>query len=86
MIVLFHKTFAKKYVALPRQMQKRVDERMALFIEDSNHPILHKHALKGERSGQWSFNITGDYRIVYEELVEDTVRLLTIGTHSELYE
>ena len=85
MAALFHKTFAKKYARLPRRLQIQTDARIALFLKSPDYPQLHVHALKGDRSKQWSFNVTGDYRVVYEYLPDDTVRFLTIGTHSELF-
>jgi len=30
-------------------------------------------------------DLTGDWRIIFEELDNETIKLINIGTHSELY-
>ncbi|PIR57292.1 MAG: type II toxin-antitoxin system YafQ family toxin [Parcubacteria group bacterium CG10_big_fil_rev_8_21_14_0_10_41_35] len=48
-------------------------------------PFANNHALSGDRQPYRSINITGDYRLIYEQYDEDTVRLIDIDTHSNLY-
>ncbi len=48
--------------------------------------LLRNHALSGDRAGQWSINVTGDWRAVYvfgEK--EGVVIFIDIDTHSNLY-
>ena len=42
---------------------------------------LNNHALTGERQEQRSFNITGDWCLIYELINTDTIHLLDIDTH-----
>ena len=79
-----HRLFRKGYKKLPRQVQLAFQERVALFVQNKYDPILHNHALSGEYLGKRSFNVTGDYRVIFVEQ-EDLVVLYLIGTHSELY-
>lgn len=76
--------FAKQFQKLPNWLQERAVERAALLLEDPFHPLLHTHGLKGNYQGYRSINVTGDYRIIYQE-ERDTYRLIAIGTHHELY-
>ena len=69
---------------LPKNIQARTDIRIRLFITDPFNEILRNHPLSGEYSGCRSINITGDYRIIYEEN-EGIIEFLLIGTHDELY-
>jgi addiction module RelE/StbE family toxin len=85
MQALFHKTFAKSYKKLSASQQQQADARIMLFLKSVNDERLRNHALRGDRNGQWSIDVTGDYRAVYEWIDRDTVRFLDIGTHSELY-
>jgi len=62
----------------------RTDVRIRLFMENSFNEILRNHPLSGEYSGCRSINVTGDYRIIYEEQ-NGVVEFLLIGTHDELY-
>lgn len=65
--------------------QAKFQERRDVFLEHHHHPILNNHPLHGEYSGHRSINITGDIRVVFREVSEDTCLFYTIGTHSELY-
>jgi addiction module RelE/StbE family toxin len=81
-----HKKFTKQLKSLPRKIQLRTKERLLLFIQDSHDPVLRNHELLGKYKGFRSINVTGDYRVVFEELEDGSIALLLmIGTHSELY-
>lgn len=76
--------FKKQYRKLPKSIQARADIRIRLFINDPFSEILRNHSLSGEYSGCRSINITGDYRVIYEE-IDGIIEFLLIGTHDELY-
>ncbi len=85
MIVITHRDFDKKYSHLRKKLQRQIDERLFLFQEDESHPILHNHPLHGIYAGQFSINITGDYRAIYELINGNTARFIDIDTHGKLY-
>ena len=85
MRVIPSKNFEKKVVKLPAQIKRAVVERLRLFAEDQFHTLLNNHALHGQQKHFRSINITGDYRLIYEQYDADTVRLIDIDTHSNLY-
>ena len=76
--------FKKQYRKLPKNIQARASTRIRLFLEDPFNEILRNHPLSGEYSECRSINITGDYRIIYEEN-GGFIEFLLIGTHDELY-
>ncbi len=80
----YHKTFRKHYKKLSPKLQSKFNERLKLFIEDPLAPALNNHALAGEYLGYRSFNITGDWRAIYE-IRDGTIQFLIIDTHSNLY-
>jgi len=85
MKVILHRNFEKKFVKLHPELQEKFKERRNLFLEDHFHPLLNNHPLSGNRTGQWSINITGDWRAVYVFKDDSTVIFLDIDTHSNLY-
>jgi len=85
MKIYLHKNFRKQYKQAPKIVQIKYHERRNLFARDPFNAILHNHALKGEYAGYWSINITGDWRVVYYKMGDDTVVFTKIGTHSQLY-
>jgi addiction module RelE/StbE family toxin len=80
-----HKKFEKKVLKLPKKLKVAVAERLDLFLSDPHHPLLDAHALSGEYAGRWSFNVTGDWRLIYRPITPDTVLLLDVDTHHNLY-
>ena len=85
MIFIRTKRYRRKYQKLDKKIYAALRERLALFLENPRHPLLDNHALTGDRAGERSINITGDWRLIFEELDENTVRLLDVDTHHNLY-
>lgn len=88
MNVYFHKNFRKAYnlrVKSNINLDKRFQERLKLFKENSKNPILKDHALTGSKLGYRAFSVTGDIRIVYEKIDNDNVVFYDIGTHNQVY-
>ena len=79
------KKFEKQYEKLPSKIQKQFTDRLLLFLDDKNHSLLHVHSLKGEYTGLWSFNVTADIRVVFDDSQEEVLILIALGSHSELY-
>lgn len=85
MIVIRTKQFSKKAKKLPIQLKRALAERLHLFIADPFYTLLCNHALQGSKRGYRSINITGDYRLIYEQYDAEIIRLIDIDTHSNLY-
>jgi len=77
--------FSKKVSRLTFELQRAYKERLLLFASNPYHPLLNNHKLTGDRKEQRSINITGDWRVIFEEYEENTVRLIDIDTHHNLY-
>lgn len=85
MIIDFHKTFKKRYKKIPLFIRNSFDNRLHLFEEDPFHSLLNNHPLSGDRKGQWSINVTGDWRAIYIIPKTNTFVFIDINTHSNLY-
>ncbi|OGN16565.1 MAG: hypothetical protein A3B99_01915 [Candidatus Yanofskybacteria bacterium RIFCSPHIGHO2_02_FULL_44_12b] len=85
MIIILHRNFEKKFVKLTPKLKEKFKERRDLFLEDPFHSLLNNHQLSGDRIGQLSINITGDWRAVYVFKGKDTVIFIDIDTHGNLY-
>lgn len=53
--------------------------------EFRNSKLLNTHPLHGEWLGCKSINVTGNIRAVFEEIGENKVEFIAIGSHPELY-
>jgi addiction module RelE/StbE family toxin len=81
----FHKQFKKQYKKAPTIIRRNFDERLQIFVRDRTHIILNNHPLAGERKGEWSINVTGDWRAIYEYVDDSAIIFLEINTHGNLY-
>ena len=81
----FHRSFKKRYKKISLTIRRQFDTRLLIFEKEPFHPLLNNHPLTGDRLGEWSINITGDWRAIYEFKGEDTVIFVDIDTHSNLY-
>lgn len=88
MKILVHKTFDKhfrKRILPYPKIVTQYEERVELFVENPQYQLLKNHALSGTHIGHRAFSITGDIRLIYERIDEDTVRFLDIGSHNQVY-
>lgn len=85
MRVLLNRNFEKKFLKLQPKLKEKFKERRNLFLANPFHSMLNNHPLTGDRTGQWSINITGDWRALYFFQDDSTVVFIDIDTHSNLY-
>jgi len=83
---LYSAEFKKRYKKLPRSAKEKTIARLELLAQDEFAPLLNNHPLRGKYEAYRSINITGDIRLVYRKPEPGTYFLVTIGTHSQLYE
>ncbi len=74
--------FIRDFAALPAAIQERAEKKLALFLENPQHPSLQTHKMEGCRN-IWESWITGDYRFTFE-IAGDIYKLRRVGTH-EIY-
>ncbi len=48
------------------------------FTQLYGHRALRLHPLKGNRTGQYSMTLTGNYRLIIEKVQEDIVRIIEV--------
>jgi len=85
MIIIPARGFKKKIAKLPKNIRLALAERLRLFVANQFNPILNNHPLHGAMRQYRSINITGDWRLIFEQCDGDTLRLIDIDTHANLY-
>lgn len=89
MHVQFSKKFSKQYDKAGSKIQHIFDQRLRIFAQNQFHPLLNNHSLIGKFSGFRSINITGDWRAIYKEEIDENFNIvfifIALGTHSEQY-
>lgn len=85
MLLISSRNFDNEVEKLTQKFKIILKDKLALFKVEPYNKIFNNHKLKGSLKTYRSINITGDYRVIYEQLNHETVRLIRIGSHSELY-
>lgn len=80
-----HPKFDKKLRRIPPSVRRALADRLELFLANQFNPLLHNHPLSGQRKGEWSINITSDWRLIYEPISSSMILLTDIDTHHNLY-
>lgn len=80
----FKKGFRKR-IKPNKKLLTRFEERILLFIENSNNPVLKDHRLTGDMLGFRSFSVTGDVRVIYKYGSSGEAIFVDIGTHNQVY-
>lgn len=70
---LFGVPIGRKYIQ--RLAVLRATEK---FTELYGHRALRMHPLKGNRAGQYSITLTGNYRLIIDKVQEDKVRIMDV--------
>jgi mRNA-degrading endonuclease YafQ of YafQ-DinJ toxin-antitoxin module len=84
MTVRYHSRFLKVFEKLPPAIQEKFFSRLRLFQREPFHPLLNNHSVDTAYPRWRSINVTGDYRALFEQVDDDTIVFMKIGTHSEL--
>ena len=86
MKIEFHRHFIRCYKKAPFKVRRQFEKRLSFFEKELFHPLLNNHPLTGDKKGQWSINVTGDWRAIYIFKDKNTVVFIDIDTHSNLYQ
>ncbi len=81
------KSFERKAAKLLKknpQLNDRFKRTIKQLIEDPFSPVLKTHTLSGDLKNKYACCLTDDLRIIFK-LSADTMHLLDIGSHDEVY-
>jgi len=86
MKIEYSKKFIKDFRNCPEYIKNKFKSRLEIFIQDRSDVILNNHVLLGELKRYRSINITGDWRVIFEDIDNGEIAyFVSIGTHSQLY-
>lgn len=78
--------FVKNLNKLPVGIQQKALLAIGKFQNNPFDPTIRNHQLKGWFGGARAISVTGDIRIIFtEENNYETVEIMNIGSHSNLY-
>ncbi len=74
--------FKKAYRKLPPDIQKKVRKALRLLADNPRHPSLRTKPIQGA-AGIYEARVDRNYRMTYERLPGDIVRVRVVGKHDE---
>src|SRR3990170_155092 len=79
----FRKHF-KSRILHNKNLVKRFEERLTIFLENPKNSILKDHKLTGKMKDYRAFWVTGDIRVSYK-IKGGAIELYDIGSHNQVY-
>jgi addiction module RelE/StbE family toxin len=83
--IVYSKSFLKSARRLPGFEQDKLARLLEILRETPFHPKLHTKSLTGPLTGFYSFRITRDWRVIFQFLTPDEIRLVEVGHRKEIY-
>ncbi|MBF0537235.1 MAG: type II toxin-antitoxin system mRNA interferase toxin, RelE/StbE family [Nitrospirae bacterium] len=85
--VQYPKSFSKKALRLVKKnpvLKEPLNKVFNILERDVFDPSLKTHALSGKLNGLYSCYLNNEIRVIFK-ITDDSVSLLDIGTHDEVY-
>lgn len=82
--ILYAPTFIRMYKRLPVLLRAEVKEKITQFQNPANHATLKVHKLKNLKN-TYAFSVNYQIRIVFQYESKQTVGLLFVGSHDDVY-
>lgn len=86
--LIWDDTFKRKYKKLIKNnefLKNIFWKKIELFIENPYNPQLKTHKLSGKLKNCYSFALGFDFRVVFQFVDNESVLLIDIGSHDEVY-
>ncbi len=84
--VVYGKSFLRSARKLPSLQQKKLANLIFTLQKNPFHPSLHTKSLSGHLSGLYSFRITRDWRVIFQFVDTNTIKLLLVGHRKDIYQ
>ncbi len=80
--IRYNETFLKQFNQLPKSIQKKARKTIRLLAENPKHPSLRSKPIQGAK-GIYEASLDMHYRLTFERLPGDVLRLRVIGLHDD---
>ena len=83
--IVYANPFLKTAKKLPKSQQSKLAQLLKILQENPFDSKLHTKALSGPLTGFYSFRITRDWRVIFQFLTPDKIKLIEIGHRKDIY-
>lgn len=83
--IIYGNPFIKSAKKLPVELQKKLASLLEILSINPFHPQLRSKPLTGELTGFYSFRITREYRVIFQFIQVDEIKLIKVGHRKDIY-
>ena len=86
MTIIYGNSFLKSARKISPTHQKKLADLISILQKNPFNPLLHTKPLSGSLSGLYSFRITREWRVIFQFINIDTIKLLLVGHRKDIYQ
>lgn len=83
--IVYGNYFLKSAKKLPNQQREKLAELLEYLKENPFYPNLHSKPLTGRLTGFYSFRITRDWRVIFQFISPEKIKLVAVGHRQDIY-
>jgi len=83
--IIYSEHFLKSVKKLPAKIQNKLATKLELLQKNPFHPLLHTKPLTGPLFGFYSFRITREWRVIFQFLEPEVIKLIEVGHRKDIY-
>jgi len=84
--LVYTDSFLKSAKNLPKSQAIKLAKLLEILQQKPFHSKLHTKNLTGGLTGFYSFRITRDWRVIFQFLMPERIKLITIGHRKDIYQ
>ncbi|MFH1894385.1 MAG: type II toxin-antitoxin system RelE/ParE family toxin [Patescibacteria group bacterium] len=84
--VVYANSFLKSAKKLPKPQQNKLAQLLETLQKNPFHLKLRTKSLTGPLTGFYSFRITRDWRVIFQFISPETIKLIEIGHRKDIYQ
>ena len=85
LFLVYTDSFLRSAGKLPKPQQDKLAELLETLQDNPFNSRLHSKNLSGRLTGFYSFRITRDWRVIFQFLSSDEIKLVEVGHRKDIY-
>jgi addiction module RelE/StbE family toxin len=83
--IFYTNSFLKSVKKLPNPQKKKLSQLLEILRQQPFHLKLHTKQLTGSLTGFYSFRITRDWRVIFQFIEQNAIKLIEVAHRKEIY-
>mgnify|MGYP001590757849 CR=1 FL=1 len=83
--IIYGDSFIRSARKLPSHIKQKLADLLSILSQNPFHKFLHTKYLVGELTGFFSFRVTRDWRVVFQFVEPEIIKLVKIAHRKDIY-